>query len=79
MGLGARFLYRIVKNEAMKAGPPEIYGWRVFMLACFACFACFGGILFGIDIRTTGGVLMLPASIADDQPFLAYSIISPAS
>ncbi|OCL10141.1 general substrate transporter [Glonium stellatum] len=61
MGLGARFLYRIVKNEAMKADPPEIYGWRVFMLACSACF---GGMLFGMDIGTIGGVLTLPAFIA---------------
>jgi hypothetical protein len=27
-------LSRIVKNEAMKSDPQEIYGWRVFMLAC---------------------------------------------
>lgn len=76
MGLGARFLYSLVKNEAMKAEPPEIYGWRVFTLACSACF---GGMLFSMDIGTIGGVLTLPAFIAYDQPFLAYSIISPAS
>lgn len=45
MGLGARFLHRTVKNEAMKAELPEIYGWRVFMLACSTCF---GSMLFGI-------------------------------
>jgi hypothetical protein len=28
------FLQRIVKNESMKTDPPEIYGWRVFALAC---------------------------------------------
>ena len=31
MGLGTGFLYCIVKNEAMKADPPEIYGWHVFV------------------------------------------------
>jgi hypothetical protein len=56
-GRGARFLYKIVKNDAMKSDPPEIYGWRVFMLACSACF---GGMLFGFDIGTIGGVLILP-------------------
>jgi hypothetical protein len=45
MGLGAKFLHRTVKNEAMKAELPEIYGWRVFMLACSACF---GSMPFGI-------------------------------
>ena len=29
-----RLLQRIVRNDAMKQDPPEIYGWRVFMLAC---------------------------------------------
>ncbi|KAF2110021.1 general substrate transporter [Lophiotrema nucula] len=56
-GPGARFLYRIVKNESMKLDPPEIYGWRTFMMACSACF---GGMLFGMDIGTIGGVLTLP-------------------
>jgi hypothetical protein len=58
VGLGARFLSHVVKNEAMKSDPPEIYGWRVFALACSACF---GGMLFGMDIGTIGGVLILPA------------------
>jgi len=40
-------LQKVVRNEAMKSDPPEIYGWRVFMLACSACF---GGMLFGWDI-----------------------------
>ncbi|KAF2738463.1 quinate permease [Polyplosphaeria fusca] len=57
-GLGARFLYKIVKNDSMKIDPPEIYGWRSFMMACSACF---GGMLFGMDIGTIGGVLTLPA------------------
>jgi hypothetical protein len=46
-GRGAKFLQYIVKNESMKQDPSEIYGWRVFMLACSACF---GGMLFGMDI-----------------------------
>ncbi|KAF1958909.1 general substrate transporter [Byssothecium circinans] len=57
-GLGARFLYKIIKNDAMKEDPAEIYGWRTFMMACSACF---GGMLFGFDIGTIGGVLTLPA------------------
>jgi MFS family permease len=57
-GLGARFLYHVVQNESMKTDPPEVYGWRVFALACSACF---GGMLFGMDIGTIGGVLILPA------------------
>ncbi|KAF2102989.1 general substrate transporter [Rhizodiscina lignyota] len=52
------FLQRIVKNESMKQDPPEIYGWRAFVLALSACF---GGMLFGMDIGTIGGVLTLPA------------------
>jgi hypothetical protein len=57
-GLGARFLSHIVKNESMRSDPPQIYGWRVFALACSACF---GGMLFGMDIGTIGGVMILPA------------------
>ncbi|KAF2663342.1 general substrate transporter [Microthyrium microscopicum] len=60
-GAGARFLYKVVKNDAMKEDPPEIYGWRVFVLAGSACF---GGMLFGMDIGTIGGVLTLPAFMA---------------
>ena len=56
-GLGAKFLMKIVKNDSMKSDPPQIYGWRVFMLAFSACF---GGMLFGMDIGTIGGVLVLP-------------------
>ena len=59
-GFGAKFLMKIVKNDSMKSDPPQIYGWRVFMLACSACF---GGMLFGMDIGTIGGVLVLPKFI----------------
>ncbi|KAH7126933.1 general substrate transporter [Dendryphion nanum] len=57
-GLGAKFLYKVIRNDAMKQDPSEIYGWRAFMMACSACF---GGMLFGFDIGTIGGVLVLPA------------------
>ena len=58
---GARMVYKIVKNPAAKQDPPQIYGWRVYVLACSACF---GGMLFGMDIGTIGGVLTLPAFMA---------------
>jgi MFS family permease len=53
-----RLLQKIVRNEAMKKDPPEIYGWRVFVVAATACL---GGVLFGMDTGTMGGVLVLPA------------------
>lgn len=53
---GARFIRTIVKNDAVKRDPPEIYGWRAFAMAGSACF---GGMLFGFDIGTIGGVLEL--------------------
>ncbi|RFU24016.1 hypothetical protein B7463_g12319, partial [Scytalidium lignicola] len=51
------FLHRIVRNDAIKLDPPEIYNWRVFALAAAACF---GGTLFGMDTGIIGGVLTLP-------------------
>jgi hypothetical protein len=65
--LGARFLYKVIKNDAMKQDPPEIYGWRTFMMACSACF---GGMLFGFDIGTIGGVLTLPAFQQYVSPYM---------
>ncbi|KAL8415469.1 hypothetical protein RB596_006181 [Gaeumannomyces avenae] len=50
------FLQRVVKNDAMREGPSEIYGWRVYALACSACF---GGLIFGIDTGVIGGVLRM--------------------
>ncbi|KAI5838460.1 general substrate transporter [Morchella snyderi] len=50
------FLTKIVKNDAMKNDPPQIYNWRVYVLSCSACFA---GMLFGMDIGIIGGVLKL--------------------
>lgn len=54
---GAKLIRMIVKNDAVKSDPPEIYGWRAFAMAGSACF---GGMLFGFDIGTIGGVLELP-------------------
>ncbi|KAJ5763962.1 hypothetical protein N7533_002643 [Penicillium manginii] len=49
-------LKKIVHNEAMRTDPKEIYGWRVYALACSAC--C-GGMLFGMDSGIIGGVLTM--------------------
>ncbi|KAI7158024.1 general substrate transporter [Hortaea werneckii] len=58
MGLGIRILNRLVRNDAMKIDPPEIYNWHVLFLACASCF---GGTLFGMDIGIIGGVIELPS------------------
>ncbi|KAJ5550620.1 hypothetical protein N7535_001435 [Penicillium sp. DV-2018c] len=50
-------LRKVVHNDAMREDPKEIYGWRVFLLACSACF---GGMLFGMDSGIIGGVLTMP-------------------
>lgn len=34
MSLSTKVLRKIVRNEAMASDPPEIYGWRVYLLAC---------------------------------------------
>ncbi|OJJ59355.1 hypothetical protein ASPSYDRAFT_56960 [Aspergillus sydowii CBS 593.65] len=49
-------LKKLVHNDAMKTDPPEIYGWRVYALACSACF---GGMLFGMETGIIGGVLTM--------------------
>ncbi|KLU84502.1 hypothetical protein MAPG_03543 [Magnaporthiopsis poae ATCC 64411] len=58
------FLQRVIKNGAMGEGPPQIYGWRVYALACsiggFFCGACFGGLIFGTDTGVVCGVLRMP-------------------
>ena len=53
---GAKFIRMIVKNDSIKSDPHEIYGWRAFAMAGSACF---GGMLFGFDLGTIGGVLEL--------------------
>ncbi|KAL2150926.1 hypothetical protein VTH82DRAFT_6024 [Thermothelomyces myriococcoides] len=62
MGLSTRILQKIVRNEAMASDPPEIYGWRVYLLACSACF---GAMSFGWDSSVIGGVIVLPPFIKD--------------
>ncbi|KAJ5625938.1 hypothetical protein N7510_002247 [Penicillium lagena] len=52
----ASLIQKIVRNDAMREDPTEIYGWRVYMLACSACF---GGMLFGMDSGIIGGVLTM--------------------
>ncbi|RDA88286.1 hypothetical protein CP532_0336 [Ophiocordyceps camponoti-leonardi (nom. inval.)] len=59
MALLVRLLRLVVRNEAMRRDPVEIYGWRVFALVCAACF---GGMLFGWETGAIGGILaMKPA------------------
>ncbi|KAI1259192.1 MFS sugar transporter-like protein [Xylariaceae sp. FL1019] len=55
-------LKKIVKNEAMRTDPSEIYGWRVYLLACSACF---GAASFGWDSGVIGGVIKLAPFIKD--------------
>lgn len=57
MAVTAKFLRAIVRNDAMRADPDEIYGWRVFALVFSACF---GGMLFGWDTGSIGGILNMP-------------------
>ncbi|KAJ2969790.1 hypothetical protein NUW58_g9895 [Xylaria curta] len=59
---GVRLLRKIVKNEAMKTDPEEIYGWRVWLLACSACF---GAASFGWDSGVIGGVIKIDTFIKD--------------
>ncbi|KAI1497017.1 general substrate transporter [Biscogniauxia marginata] len=55
-------LKKIVKNDAMLTDPKEIYGWRVYLLACSACF---GAMSFGWDSGVIGGVIKLGPFIDD--------------
>ncbi|KAL1849121.1 hypothetical protein VTK73DRAFT_9963 [Phialemonium thermophilum] len=50
-------LRRVVRNDAVRVDPPEIYNWRIIALACSSCFA---GALFGVDAGIIGGVLAMP-------------------
>ena len=45
------FLKKIVHNEAMKEDPKEIYGWRVFMLACSVSFSLAMVIAIMLELR----------------------------
>ncbi|KAI9049562.1 hypothetical protein LZ554_006589 [Drepanopeziza brunnea f. sp. 'monogermtubi'] len=55
-------LQKVVRNEAMETDPPEIYGWRIFLLAFSACF---GGMLFGWDVGSIGGIIVMEAFKAE--------------
>lgn len=55
--MGASLLLRaFVRNDAMRNDPPEIYGWRVFVIVASACF---GGMIFGWETGAIGGILSL--------------------
>ncbi|GFF91965.1 quinate permease [Aspergillus udagawae] len=75
-------LRKLVHNEAIREDPKEIYGWRVYMLACSACF---GGMLFGMETGIIGGVLRMSPFMAKyglnglsavDQANLSANIVS---
>lgn len=72
MGVGAKVLRAVVRNDAMREDPPEIYGWRVFALVFSACF---GGMLFGWETGAIGGVL----AMAPTQQIFGYADASPSS
>jgi MFS family permease len=55
----AKVLRAIVRNNAMKEDPDEIYNWRVFALVFSSCF---GGMLFGWETGAIGGVLAMDAT-----------------
>ncbi|KAF5026615.1 hypothetical protein F66182_1288 [Fusarium sp. NRRL 66182] len=58
MGI-AGILRKVIRNDAMKQDPEEIYNWRVFALVGGSCF---GGMLFGWDTGAIGGVLAMEAT-----------------
>ncbi len=37
----ASFLKKIIRNDAMREDPPDIYGWRVLALACTVSYVPF--------------------------------------
>ncbi|KAL3459586.1 general substrate transporter [Aspergillus heterothallicus] len=49
-------LSRILKNEAIRSDPPEIYNARVVFVSLVACGA---SLLFGFDMGVIGGVLTM--------------------
>lgn len=54
-----KFLQAVIRNDAMKKDPQEIYGWRVFALVFSSCF---GGMLFGWETGAIGGILAMEAA-----------------
>ncbi|KAI1056303.1 hypothetical protein LB507_001926 [Fusarium sp. FIESC RH6] len=55
----AGILKKVIRNDAMKTDPEEIYNWRVFAVVAGSCF---GGMLFGWDTGAIGGVLAMKAT-----------------
>ncbi|KAF7545021.1 hypothetical protein G7Z17_g9503 [Cylindrodendrum hubeiense] len=55
MGM-SNMLHRVVRNDAMRDDPPEIYNWWIMALVCASCF---GGMLFGWETGAIGGVLAM--------------------
>ncbi|EFY98133.2 galactose-proton symporter [Metarhizium robertsii ARSEF 23] len=51
-----KILRGIVRNDAMRTDPDQIYNAKVLALVCSACF---GGMLFGWDTGAIGGVLAM--------------------
>lgn len=64
-----KILRAVIRNEAMKQDPAEVYGWRVFALVFSACF---GGMLFGWETGAIGGIL----SMAPAQERFGYADLS---
>ncbi|CAI4219774.1 unnamed protein product [Parascedosporium putredinis] len=56
MALLVKILRAVIRNEAMKEDPDQIYNWRVFALVFSSCF---GGMLFGWDTGAISGVLAM--------------------
>lgn len=48
----AALLKKIVRNDAMKSDPNEIYGWRVYVLTLSVCFlVCYSQAKKGLTDR----------------------------
>ncbi|PKS13169.1 hypothetical protein jhhlp_000513 [Lomentospora prolificans] len=56
MAVLVKVLRAIIRNNAMKEDPDQIYNWRVFALVFSSCF---GGMLFGWDTGAISGVLAM--------------------
>lgn len=56
MAVLARFLRAIVRNDAIKQDPDEVYGWRILSPVLASCF---GGMVFGWDTGAISGVLAM--------------------
>ncbi|KAL4931357.1 sugar porter family MFS transporter [Aspergillus undulatus] len=71
-------LPNILKNEAIRSDPPEIYNARVVMISLVACGA---SLLFGFDMGVIGGVLTMNAfqveyGLVDKRPSVLANLSS---